>query len=253
MVCFLVSLAQDPLEKRLGRYRRMTTTHTTGPLIEVRGLEKTFGDNHVLKGVDLMATEGTATALIGPSGSGKTTILRSLNVLETPDTGTIRIADAAVDFGDTSVDKKARRREVEALRARSGMVFQSHNLFPHKTVLQNLLEGPVQVQGRNVDEATADARKLLEQVGLTGREDRYPAQLSGRPAAARRHRPGAGPEPAGGAPRRAHLGARPRAGRRGAGRRSATSRPPAGPWRSSPTRSASRATSRTRCSSSTRA
>ena len=157
----------------------MTTTHTTGPLIEVRGLEKTFGDNHVLKGVDLMATEGTATALIGPSGSGKTTILRSLNVLETPDTGTIRIADAAVDFGDTSVDKKARRREVEALRARSGMVFQSHNLFPHKTVLQNLLEGPVQVQGRNVDEATADARKLLEQVGLTGREDRYPAQLSG--------------------------------------------------------------------------
>jgi cystine transport system ATP-binding protein len=157
----------------------MTTTATAGPLIEVRGLEKTFGDNHVLKGVDLTAAEGTATALIGPSGSGKTTILRSLNVLETPDVGTIRIADAAVDFGDTTVDKKARRREVEALRARSGMVFQSHNLFPHKTVLQNLLEGPVQVQGRNVDEATADARKLLEQVGLTGREDRYPSQLSG--------------------------------------------------------------------------
>jgi len=152
---------------------------TPDPLIEVRGLQKTFGDNHVLKGVDLTATEGTATALIGPSGSGKTTILRSLNVLETPDAGTIRIADAAVEFGDSSVDKKVRRSEVEALRARSGMVFQSHNLFPHKTVLQNLLEGPVQVQGRDVDEATADARTLLEQVGLTGREDNYPSQLSG--------------------------------------------------------------------------
>jgi L-cystine transport system ATP-binding protein len=156
----------------------MTTTDTARPLIEVRGLEKTFGDNQVLKGVDLTAAEGTATALIGPSGSGKTTILRSLNVLETPDAGTIRIADASVDFG-AAVDKKVRRREVNALRARSGMVFQSHNLFPHKTVLQNLLEGPVRVQGRDVDEATADARRLLEQVGLTGRDDQYPSQLSG--------------------------------------------------------------------------
>jgi cystine transport system ATP-binding protein len=156
----------------------MTTSDTTRPLIEVHGLEKTFGDNHVLKGVDLTALEGTATALIGPSGSGKTTILRSLNVLETPDAGTVRIADAAVDFG-AEVDKATRRREVAALRARSGMVFQSHHLFPHKTVLQNLLEGPVQVQGRDVEEATADARRLLEQVGLTGREDHYPSQLSG--------------------------------------------------------------------------
>ena len=132
----------------------------------------------MLKGIDLTALEGTATALIGPSGSGKTTILRSLNVLETPDAGTVRIADASVDFG-AEVDKATRRREVAALRARSGMVFQSHHLFPHKTVLQNLLEGPVQVQGRDVGEATADARRLLEQVGLTGREDQYPSQLSG--------------------------------------------------------------------------
>jgi len=156
----------------------MTTSDTARPLIEVHGLEKTFGDNHVLKGVDLTALEGTATALIGPSGSGKTTILRSLNVLETPDSGTVRIADATVDFG-AAVDKATRRREVAALRARSGMVFQSHHLFPHKSVLQNLLEGPIQVQGRDVDEATADARRLLEQVGLTGCEDQYPSQLSG--------------------------------------------------------------------------
>ena len=147
-------------------------------LIEVRGLRKAFGDNEVLKGVDLDAAEGTATALLGPSGSGKTTVLRSLNVLETPDAGMIRIADASVDFG-APTDRRTRRDEVAALRARSGMVFQSHHLFPHKTVLQNLLEGPVQVQGRDVDSATADARTLLEQVGLAGREDTYPAQLSG--------------------------------------------------------------------------
>jgi cystine transport system ATP-binding protein len=157
----------------------MSTTGAADPLIEVRGLRKSFGDHEVLKGVDLTASEGTATALIGPSGSGKTTILRSLNVLETPDSGVVRIADATVDFGDTTVEKAVRRREVAALRARSGMVFQSHHLFPHKTVLGNLLEGPVQVQGRDVDEATADARRLLEQVGLTGREDQYPSQLSG--------------------------------------------------------------------------
>ncbi len=145
----------------------------------MRGLHKAFGDQQVLRGIDFTAEEGTATALLGPSGSGKTTVLRSLNVLETPDAGTIRIADASVDFNSLPEDKKLRRREIAALRARSGMVFQSHNLFPHKTVLENLLEGPVQVQGRDPDEATAEARRLLEQVGLTGREDTYPAQLSG--------------------------------------------------------------------------
>jgi cystine transport system ATP-binding protein len=149
------------------------------PLIEVVGLEKAFGDTHVLRGVGFTAAEGTATAILGPSGSGKTTVLRSLNVLETPDAGTVRIADASVDFSTLPSDKKARRREIVALRSRSGMVFQSHNLFPHKTVLQNLIEGPVQVQERNEDEAVADARRLLEQVGLGNREDEYPSRLSG--------------------------------------------------------------------------
>jgi L-cystine transport system ATP-binding protein len=151
----------------------------TTSLIEVRGLRKAFGDHEVLKGIDFTAEEGTATALLGPSGSGKTTVLRSLNVLETPDAGVVRIADASIDFDTLPDDKRLRRREIRALRARTGMVFQSHNLFPHKTVLENLLEGPVQVQGRDLDEATADARSLLEQVGLSGREDSYPAQLSG--------------------------------------------------------------------------
>ena len=148
-------------------------------LIEVSGLRKSFGDTEVLQGVDFTAESGTVTVLLGPSGSGKTTILRSMNVLETPDAGLVRIGDASVDFGSPPGGKAAYRRAVKALRARSGMVFQSHHLFPHKTVLGNLVEGPVHVQGRPVEEATADARMLLEQVGLAGREDAYPAQLSG--------------------------------------------------------------------------
>jgi L-cystine transport system ATP-binding protein len=148
-------------------------------LIEVSGLRKSFGDTKVLQGVDFTAESGTASVLLGPSGSGKTTILRSMNVLETPDAGLVRIGDASVDFGSPPSGKAVYRRGVKALRARSGMVFQSHHLFPHKTVLGNLIEGPVQVQRRPVEEATTDARMLLEQVGLAGREDAYPSQLSG--------------------------------------------------------------------------
>jgi len=155
------------------------TTPGSGSLVEVAGLEKSFGGQPVLRGVDLTVDRGTATALLGPSGSGKTTVLRSLNVLETPDRGRVRIGEAAIDFSSLSPDKGERRRAIRALRARSGMVFQAHNLFPHMTVLGNLVEGPIRVQGRPRDEAIAEARALLEQVGLSGREDAYPAQLSG--------------------------------------------------------------------------
>ncbi len=150
-----------------------------GPLIEVADLHKAFGDREVLRGVGFTAARGTCTAILGPSGSGKTTVLRSLNALELPERGTVRIGDAAVDYGDLPRSKGERRRLLGRLRARSGMVFQSHQLFPHKTVLGNLLEGPVQVQGRAPAEAEADARALLEQVGLAGRETAYPAELSG--------------------------------------------------------------------------
>ena len=152
---------------------------STDDLIELRGVEKSFGDHPVLRGFDFTAARGTATVLLGPSGSGKTTVLRSMNVLETPDAGTVRIGDAAVDFGALPDDKGVRRREIKALRGRSGMVFQAHNLFPHKTALGNVIEGPVQVQKRTLDEAEADARELLAKVGLAGREAAYPAQLSG--------------------------------------------------------------------------
>ncbi|MCL3817014.1 amino acid ABC transporter ATP-binding protein [Aeromicrobium wangtongii] len=154
-------------------------TDPTAPLVDVRGLEKAFGDNHVLRGVDFTVYAGTTTVLLGPSGSGKTTILRSLNVLETPDSGTVRIGDVEVDFATLPARGKAAREQTARLRAQSGMVFQSHNLFPHKTVLENVIEGPVQVQKRPREEAIADALELLDQVGLIEKAGQHPFQLSG--------------------------------------------------------------------------
>ncbi|WP_156756968.1 amino acid ABC transporter ATP-binding protein [Actinokineospora pegani] len=155
-----------------------TTEHPAAPRIEVRGLEKAFGDTPVLRGVDFETPRGTSTVLLGPSGSGKTTVLRSLNALETPDSGIIRIDDVEVDFARLPAGRAGRREGVR-LRAQSGMVFQSHNLFPHRTVLGNVIEGPVIAQGRPREEAVADAKALLDQVGLADRADAYPAQLSG--------------------------------------------------------------------------
>lgn len=143
-------------------------------LVSVKGLTKAFGDNHVLKGIDFTIGSGTVTTLIGPSGSGKTTVLRSLNTLEIPDAGVIRIDDVTVDFA-----AKPKPALLRKLRAQSGMVFQSHNLFPHKTVIENVIEGPVVVQKRPSGEARADGLELLERVGLAEKADQYPFQLSG--------------------------------------------------------------------------
>ncbi|MCW2788559.1 MAG: glnQ [Aeromicrobium sp.] len=156
-----------------------TTPDMGGLRVRATGIEKSFGDNHVLRGVDFEAVAGTTTALLGPSGSGKTTILRSLNVLDRADRGVIQIDDVCVDFGTLPAKGRQARDQIARLRAQSGMVFQSHNLFPHKTVLENVIEGPVQVQKRPRDEAVAEARELLEQVGLSDKADQYPFQLSG--------------------------------------------------------------------------
>ncbi|MCW2823793.1 MAG: glnQ [Aeromicrobium sp.] len=156
-----------------------TTPDMGGLRVRATGIEKSFGDNHVLRGVDFEAVAGTTTALLGPSGSGKTTILRSLNVLDRADRGVIQIDDVCVDFGTLPAKGRQARDQIARLRAQSGMVFQSHNLFPHKTVLENVIEGPVQVQKRPRDEAVAEARELLEQVGLSDKADQHPFQLSG--------------------------------------------------------------------------
>ncbi|WP_210480109.1 amino acid ABC transporter ATP-binding protein [Naasia sp. SYSU D00948] len=147
----------------------------TDPLLTVRSLAKSFGANQVLRSVDLDVPAGTVTTLIGPSGSGKTTLLRCLNGLEVPDAGTVAVAGGpSIDFG-APVSKRA----LGELRDRSAMVFQHYNLFPHMTVLENVIEGPVVVHRRPRAEAIAEATALLERVGLAEKRDDYPFSLSG--------------------------------------------------------------------------
>ncbi|MDJ0339154.1 amino acid ABC transporter ATP-binding protein [Cryobacterium sp. PH31-O1] len=158
-------------------------------LLRVRGLQKSFGSNRVLESVDLTVDRGRVLALIGPSGSGKTTILRCLNGLELPDGGTIEVAAAAgqapgraaTTSGPVGVDftAKTTSKQLAGLRDRSAMVFQHYNLFPHKTVLQNVIEGPIVVQRRPVAAVTAEALVLLDRVGLTDKQNSYPFELSG--------------------------------------------------------------------------
>ncbi|MGN6783143.1 MAG: amino acid ABC transporter ATP-binding protein [Marmoricola sp.] len=145
------------------------------PLLGVSGLRKSFGDHVVLRSIDLEVRRGEVVALIGPSGSGKTTVLRCLNSLEVPNGGRIRVGDElTVDF-----DRPVPKRALNALRDCSAMVFQHYNLFPHKTVLENVIEGPVQVRRRPRAEAVAEAERLLARVGLGDRAGAHPHQLSG--------------------------------------------------------------------------
>ncbi|KJQ54118.1 amino acid ABC transporter ATP-binding protein [Microbacterium sp. SA39] len=153
---------------------------TAEPLLTARGIRKSFGHNEVLRGIDLTLHRGEVVVLIGPSGSGKTTVLRALNGLETPDAGTITVDGGPdVDFGAPGVSARDAKRRRLALRDRSAMVFQHHNLFPHFSVLQNVIEGPWRVQGRPKDEVVAEALVLLERVGLSDKADARPHQLSG--------------------------------------------------------------------------
>jgi polar amino acid transport system ATP-binding protein len=143
----------------------------------VRDLRKSFGTHEVLKGVSLTAHEGDVVAIIGGSGSGKSTMLRCINFLETPSAGTIEIGGEAVKMHADG--EPTDRRQLERLRQSLGMVFQSFNLWTHKTVLENLIEVPVHVMKTPRAEAEARARKLLARVGLSEKEGAFPAFMSG--------------------------------------------------------------------------
>lgn len=145
--------------------------------VVAEGVRKAFGDNQVLKGVSFRVAAGSVTTIIGPSGSGKTTLLRALNALDVPDAGVVRIGGE--DGVEIDFSQPVSKDQIRRYRAQSGFVFQSHNLFPHKTVLQNVTEGPIVVQKRPRDEAEAAAVQLLAQVGLEAKRDQYPYQLSG--------------------------------------------------------------------------
>ncbi|RYL94121.1 amino acid ABC transporter ATP-binding protein [Sporolactobacillus sp. THM19-2] len=143
-------------------------------LLKVSGIEKSFSGKRVLKGIDFSLDEGKVLVIIGPSGSGKTTILRSLNLLEVPEKGQLQIDHLQVRFG-----QPINQKMIRTIRRKSAMVFQSFNLFPHKTVLENVIEGPVQVQKKPEKEAIQEANEILEKVGLGQHRDKYPYQLSG--------------------------------------------------------------------------
>ncbi|WP_449545797.1 L-cystine ABC transporter ATP-binding protein TcyN [Lelliottia amnigena] len=144
--------------------------------IDVKNLTKKFHGQTVLHGIDLEVQEGEVVAIIGPSGSGKTTLLRSINLLEHPEGGTIRVGDITIDTAKSLGQQKTLIRH---LRQHVGFVFQSFNLFPHRTVIENIIEGPVIVKGEPKDEAIQRARELLAKVGLSGKETSYPRRLSG--------------------------------------------------------------------------
>jgi polar amino acid transport system ATP-binding protein len=150
-------------------------------MIAVRGLQKSFGTARVLRGIDLDIADGEVVALIGRSGCGKTTLLRCINFLEEYDTGEIRLDGEELWYRTTPDGARRRVSEAEARRMRQqmGIVFQQYNLFPHMTVLDNVLLGPRFAQRVSVAEAEALGRRLLERVGLEAKMSAYPAQLSG--------------------------------------------------------------------------
>jgi cystine transport system ATP-binding protein len=145
-------------------------------VIELKNIEKRFGDHLVLKDVSVTIAEGTVTALIGPSGGGKSTLLRCINLLEIPTSGTVRIGEDALQFHPGG---KVATRDIQRLRRQTGMVFQNFQLFPHRTAIENVMEGLITVQKWPVPKARERALALLEKVGLAAKADAWPSTLSG--------------------------------------------------------------------------
>ncbi|HEX3813816.1 MAG TPA: amino acid ABC transporter ATP-binding protein [Mycobacteriales bacterium] len=153
---------------------------TGEPLLRVRALRKSFGANTVLDSVDLDVHEGEVTVLLGPSGSGKSTLLRCINHLEKLDAGFVEMAGEVVGYRyERNRLHELRSAAIARQRAQIGMVFQQFNLFPHLTVLENIVEAPIAVRGRSRKDATARAQELLDRVGLGDRANSYPRQMSG--------------------------------------------------------------------------
>jgi len=155
----------------------MSSSPETSAAVRVEGLRKSFGGHEVLKGIDLEVDPGDVVVVFGRSGSGKSTLLRCINFLEEPSDGTIEVAGIRIEGGGHRT--RAKRERIRQLRVRTGMVFQDFNLFPHRSALENVIEGPVTVLGKSRREAEAAGRKLLEVVGLPEKADAYPIQLSG--------------------------------------------------------------------------
>jgi polar amino acid transport system ATP-binding protein len=150
------------------------------PMVRAAAVHKSFGALDVLKGIDLQVQPGEVMCLVGPSGSGKTTFLRCINHLEQITAGRLYVDGVLVGYAERNGKLyELHPRDAARQRRDIGMVFQHFNLFPHMTALENIIEAPTRVKKRSKDEAIATARRLLDQVGLAGKEKAYPAQLSG--------------------------------------------------------------------------
>lgn len=156
-------------------------TQAPAPAIELKDIHKSFGPIEVLKGISLRASEGEVVAIIGGSGSGKSTLLRCVNMLEIPTSGLVRVRGEEIGLKADRRGKSfiADRKQIQRIRSRLGMVFQSFNLWQHMTLRENVIEVPMHVLGQSRDEAIAIADALLERVGLYEKRDVYPAFLSG--------------------------------------------------------------------------
>ena len=142
-------------------------------MVELKNIQKSFGSNHILKGVNMSIGKGEVVVILGPSGSGKTTLLRTINFLDAADEGSISVSGFEVDA------KKHSKSQVIELRRKTAMVFQNYNLFANKTILENVMEGLVTVKKFKKSDAEAMSREILKKVGLEERCNFYPAQLSG--------------------------------------------------------------------------
>ena len=148
-------------------------------LLEMKHVKKTFGSLEVLKDISIEVNEGEVVAIIGPSGSGKSTFLRCATLLENMDEGTLSYCGDSATINESGAAQYVDKKKLHSIRNNFGLVFQNFNLFPHFSVLKNVIDAPINVQKRDKAEVTAEARELLKRVGLENKEDSYPGQLSG--------------------------------------------------------------------------
>lgn len=148
-------------------------------LLEMKHVKKTFGSLEVLKDISIEVNEGEVVAIIGPSGSGKSTFLRCATLLENMDEGTLSYCGNSATINESGAAQYVDKKKLHSIRNNFGLVFQNFNLFPHFSVLKNVIDAPINVQKRDKAEVIAEARELLKKVGLENKEDSYPGQLSG--------------------------------------------------------------------------
>ena len=168
----------DPIHDRYAKPGKLTPAGAQ-PIVRIEALEKFFGSNHVLRGLSLEVYPRETICVIGRSGSGKSTLLRCTNFLEEPTLGVVEVDGLRIEADPLHARTRAHREQIRQIRQRAQMVFQEFNLFPHMTVIDNLVEGPIRVKGIRAEEAIATAENYLDKVGLMDKRDEYPARLSG--------------------------------------------------------------------------